>query len=165
MFKKLLTIVAILGSTAAYANETPIVGNVESKCSIFTDKQGVYGAPLPNTLSTDSVDGGVAPVIRFDVAKAGYYKAVITQPTSFSTSPALSDVVTWTGSIEVAQVSDPLMSAYDTDKVVYNNTTEFDLTVAGPVWFKANSKAEYGVDKSLPAGEYRAVVVAECIAK
>jgi hypothetical protein len=165
MVKKLITIAAFMVSTAAHANETPIMGNVQSKCTIFTETNGVYGSPLANTLSTDAIDGGIAPVIRIDVAKAGYYKAKIAHPDAFTSAPALDDTVMWTGSVEVSQVSDPAMSEYETTKVEYYNASEFDLTVAGSTWFKVNSKAEYGVNKSLPAGSYTAVVTAECIAK
>lgn len=165
MIKKTMAFLATVAATSAYAGETPITGTVESKCSIFTDKSGVYGAPLPNTLSTAPVDGGVVPRIRFDVAKAGYYTAKVEYPTSFTSSPALSDTVAWTGSVEVSEVTDPAMSAFETNKIEYGSVTEFDLSVAGTFWLDAMSKAEYGVDKSFPAGSYTAVVVAECIAK
>ena len=69
MFKQLLTLstLSIVVASAAFANETPIVGNVSSKCSIYTDKAGVYGNPTPDELSTLPVDGGVLPVVRYDV--------------------------------------------------------------------------------------------------
>jgi len=38
------------------------------------------------------------------------------------------------------------------------------LTVAGSVWFKADSKAEYGYNKAFPAGTYRSIVTATCLA-
>jgi hypothetical protein len=57
------------------------------------------------------------------------------------------------------------MSAYDAAKVEYDATTEFDLTVAGTTWFKVDSAAEYGYNKAFPAGTYRAVIQADCIAK
>lgn len=152
-------------STAALAGETPIIGNVQSKCSIYTDIQGVYGNPLPNSLSTDPTDGGVKPVIRYDVAQGDYYLAKISWPMAFSTSPTISDAVAWEGSVGVSEVSDVLMSGYDSAKVEYNNTTEFDLTVAGSTWFSIDSSASYGYNKSFPAGTYTAVVTAECIAK
>jgi hypothetical protein len=57
------------------------------------------------------------------------------------------------------------MSTYETSKVTYNNTTEFDLLVAGSTWFKSASTAKYGYGKAFPGGTYRAVVQAECIAK
>ena len=166
MLKQSLALVAILGfASTAYAEEAPIIGTVQSKCSIYTSTSGVYGSPTPSRLSTLPADVGVQPVIRFDVAQAGYYLAKITTPVAFSSSPALNDAVNFTGSTSVSQVSDPLMSAYETNKVTYNNVTEFDLTVAGSVWFRSTSAAEYGADKSFPSGTYRAVVQAACIAK
>lgn len=167
MFKKTLfvALTAIGVASAASAENVPITGNVESKCSIFTDVQGVYGNPTPNILSTARTDGGVLPVIRYDVASADYYKAKITHPNSFSTSPSLPDFVAWTGSTSVKEVSDPLMSDYETSKIEYDNVTEFDLTVAGTVWFEVDSSADYGFNKSFPAGSYTAIVTAECIAK
>ena len=152
-------------STSAIAGDTPIVGNVQSKCSIYTDKEGVYGNPISSKLSTDPADGGVKPVIRYDVVQGGYYIAKIAWPNNFSSSPSLGDAVAWDGTTAVKEVTDPLMSAYETDKVEYNNVTEFDLTVAGTVWFDVASTAEYGYDKPFPAGSYTAIVTAECIAK
>jgi len=73
--------------------------------------------------------------------------------------------VTWTGDVSVDQVSDTNMSSYDTNKVEYNNTTEYDLTVAGTTWFAISSEADYGFDKAFPGGTYRAIVTAECIAQ
>ncbi len=96
--------------------------------------------------------------------QADYYKAVISTPNAFSSGPTLSDVVNWTGVVSVARVSDPLMSAYDTNKRTFDNVTEFDLTVAGSTWFKASSKAEYGFNKAFPSGTYRAIINADCIA-
>ena len=147
------------------SEDIPIVGDVESKCVIQTDTTGVYGNPTPSNLSTDTADGGVEPIVRYDVAQADYYKAVISYPESFSQSPSLSDTVTWTGSVSVDQVSDTNMSGYDTNKVEYNNTTEYDLTVAGTTWFAVSSEADYGYDKAFPGGTYRALVTAECIAQ
>jgi hypothetical protein len=162
---RLALIASLVLTTAAAAEEAVIEGNVQSKCIINTDTQGVYGNPTPDKLSTASTDGGVQPVVRYDVAVADAYIARITTPTSFSTSPNLSDVVNWTGSTSVGEVSDAGMSAYDTGKVVYDATTEFDLTIAGSTWFKVSSTATYGYGKALPGGTYRAVVQAECIAK
>jgi len=156
---------ALLLSVSASAEEAVIEGNVQSKCIINTDVNGVYGNPAPDKLSTLSTDGGVEPVIRFDVAVADYYLARITTPTGFSTSPSLSDTVTWTGSTSVGEVSDTGMSAYSTNKVTYDATTEFDLTIAGSTWFNVSSVAEYGYGRALPGGTYRSVVQAECIAK
>jgi len=156
---------SILLATPALAEDAVIEGNVQSKCVINTDVNGVYGNPTADKLSTSSTDGGVQPVIRFDVAVADFYLARITTPTSFSTSPSLTDVVNWTGSVEVGEVSDAAMSGYDAAKVTYEVTTEYDLTVAGSTWFKVTSAAEYGYGRAFPGGTYRAIVVAECIAQ
>jgi hypothetical protein len=164
--KAIVFAAATLGfATAVYANSVPITGIVESRCSIFTDTQGVYGNPTPNVLSTARIDGGILPVVRFDVAAADFYKAKIAHPNSFSSSPSLPDFVSWDGSTTVKEVSDPLMSGYETAKIEYDNVTEFDLTVAGSVWFQVDSSADYGFNKSFPAGVYTALVTAECIAK
>ena len=157
---------ALLISTAsASAEDVPIVGTVQSKCSVFAEIDGVYGAPQPYKLSTTPADGGVLPKIRFDTSQAGYYIARVTTPTGFSSSPSLSDSVAWTGSTTVDTVSDASMSGYEAAKLEYNSTTEYDLTVAGSVWISATSTATYGVDTSFPAGQYSAIITAECIAK
>ena len=57
------------------------------------------------------------------------------------------------------------MSAFEDNKVEYNNTVEFDLTLAGSAWFSVDSEADYGYDKAFPAGSYSAMVTAECIAQ
>ena len=168
MFKQSLTLGAIgmvCSVAAASANNTPITGNVSSKCSIFTDTAGVYGNPTPDELSTLTADGGVLPVVRYDVSVADKYTAKISWPNSFSTSPNLSDSITWDGETEVKSHSDAGMSAFETGKIEYNNTVEFDLTIAGSVWFDVASTADYGYDKSFPAGDYTAMVTAECIAQ
>ena len=159
-----LTSAALLGAGTASAVDTPITGNVSSKCSIYTDKAGVYGNPSPDKLSTAPTDGGILPIIRYDVAIADYYTAKITWPNSFSSSPSLTDSLTWDGEVEVSSTSDTGMSGYEAAKVEYENHTEYDLTVAGSTWFKVTSTVEYGVDKSLPGGEYTAIVEAQCIA-
>jgi len=166
MHKKILGFVGLMIALTitATASEVPIIGTVASKCIITTDTTGIYGNPTIDKLSTAPADGGVMPVIRYDVFAANAYKAVISTPISFSTSPTLSDTVDWVGDTSVSRVSVAGMSAYDTNKRVYNNTTEFDLTFAGSTWFKSSSTATYGVGKALPGGTYRAVVVAECIA-
>lgn len=166
MLKYTLALAAVVGlASASYATEVPITGTVQSKCSVYTTTAGIYGSPTPSKLSTAPADGGVHPIIRIDVSQAGYYIAKISTPISFSSSPVLNDAVNFTGVTTVHQVTDPQMSAYETNKVTYNNVTEFDLTVAGSVWFESTSTADYGVDKSFPGGTYRAVVLAECIAK
>ena len=165
MFNKVIVALVALFATTAYAADVPLVGTVESKCIVTTDTQGVYGNPLPYRLSTAQGDGGVQPIVRYDVIQADYYKALITYPTTFTESPALDDVVTWTGDVTVAEVTDALMSAYDNDKIEYDNITEVALSVAGSTWFTVESQADYGFNKALPAGTYRAVISAECIAQ
>ena len=161
--KKLLLAVALV-ATPAMALDTTITGNVQSKCVINTDTAGVYGNPNAYKLSTAVADGGVQPIIRFDTSIAGAYKARVTTPTSFSTSPSLSDTVTWSGSTTLKKFSDAAMSDYETNKVTYDSTTEFNMHTAGSAWFAVDSTAEYGGNKALPGGTYRSVVVAECIA-
>ena len=165
MLKSILTLSAIVMTTAAYAAETQIEGNVSSKCSIYTDTAGVYGNPNPDELSTTPADGGVEPVIRYDVSIADYYKAKISWPTAFTTSPSLTDAVSWDGEVTVASTSDAGMAGYEAAKVEYDNHTEYDLTVAGSTWFSVSSTVTYGVDKPLPGGTYKANVTALCIAK
>ena len=145
---------------------TPISGSVASKCVVVTDTDGVYGNPSATKLSTSASDGGVLPIIRYDIITASAYNARITTPISFTSSPSLEgDVVNWAGSTVANQMSDASMSAFNTDKIVYNNTSEFPLSVAGSVWFDVSSEATYGYNKAFPAGSYSAVVTAECIAQ
>tara|TARA_R110000796_G_scaffold215819_1_gene331853 strand:+ start:1024 stop:1515 length:492 start_codon:yes stop_codon:yes gene_type:complete len=162
---KYLAIPLIALASPALAGSVDITGNVEAKCVIQTDKSGVYGNPTASTLSTTPSDGGVLPVVRFDVAIADYYTANITHPSTFSSSPALTDSVAWTGSTSVSKTSDAGMSGYDSAKIVYDNTTVFDLTVAGSTWFSTSSTATYAASKPFTGGTYTAVVQAECIAK
>jgi len=157
-------LVIALFAFPALAN-TPITGNVESKCVIQTTKDGVYGNPIASKLSTTPADGGVLPVIRFDVSIADSYTANITHPTSFSSSPTLTDTVAWTGSTSVTQTSVAGMSAYEAAKIVVGNTTIFDLTLAGSTWFSTSSNATYGASKPFAGGVYTALVQASCIAK
>tara|TARA_R110000868_G_C10863523_1_gene761709 strand:- start:874 stop:1374 length:501 start_codon:yes stop_codon:yes gene_type:complete len=165
MIKKILaaSMATALGF-AAMAEEVQIAGTVESKCVVQVDTLGVYGNPTPSTLSTDNVDGGVTPIIRFDVVQSNYYKARITTPNSFSQSPALDDVVAWTGVVAIGEVSDTQMSAYTAAMITYDNVSEVDLSIAGSTWFDITSQMAYGYDKALPAGTYRAVITADCIA-
>ena len=163
---KLLILPVALACTGAIASSNiPITGSVESKCVIQTDTDGVYGNPTADKLSTAVSDGGVLPVIRYDIVTANAYKAVISHPTSFSSSPTLTDSVTWTGSTTLTNSSDSDMGAFNDNKVTYNNSSEFNLTVAGSAWFSVSSTAEYGYDKAFPAGAYSAMVTAECIAQ
>jgi len=165
MFKKALLASAFVACGVQAQVDVPITGNVESKCVIVTDTPGVYGNPLSNLLSTSPQNGGVLPIVRYDIIEANSYKAQITWPQSFTTSPVLNDLVNWTGSVELSDVSDASMSDFETSKIEWENVTEYDLTIAGSAWFKINSEADYGYDKSFPGGQYRASVLAECIAK
>jgi len=161
---KYLVTALSLFALPALAN-VPITGTVEAKCVIQTTKDGVYGNPIASKLSTTPADGGVLPVIRFDVSLADSYTANITHPTSFSTSPTLNDTVAWTGSTSVTQTSVACMSAYEAAKVVVENTTIFDLTLAGSTWFSTASSATYCSSKPFVGGVYTALVQASCIAK
>jgi hypothetical protein len=161
-----LAIVGAVFASQTLANENaPITGTVESKCVIFTETQGVYGTPLASRLSTTAADGGVQPIIRYDVALADAFKGRITFPSEFSSSPSLTDTIAFTGNVEVHSVSDTGMADYDTNKVTFNNTHEYDLTVAGTTKFKITSQVNYGNSKAFPAGTYTTLVNAECIAK
>ena len=161
---KYLTMILATFALPALAN-VDIVGNVEAKCVIQTTKSGVYGNPIASKLSTTPADGGVLPVIRYDVSIADAYTANITHPTSFSSSPTLSDTVAWTGSTSVTQTSVAGMSAYEAAKTVVDSTTIFDLTLAGSTWFSTASSAVYGAAKPFSGGTYTASVVATCIPK
>ena len=167
MSKKLLTTLVLgLLAVTAHAEQVPINGTVQSRCVISTDTAGVYGNPNAYTLTTTPADGGQLPVVRFDVTLADAYYAVITAPSSFSSSPSLPDVVTWTGDTEVQTVSDSTgMSAYETNKIEYDMTDKYDLTATGSTWFKTSSTATMGGNKAFPGGNYTAVVEAECIAQ
>lgn len=164
MLRTLLTLSAFFVAGLVYAESVPITGSVSSKCSIYTNTAGVYGNPTPNTLSTDPVDGGVFPVVRYDVTIADYYTAKISWPENFASSPNLTDALNWDGEVTVSSTSDALMSGYEAAKVEYNNVTEYDLSVAGSTWFQIDSEVSYGFGKSFPGGEYSANIVAECIA-
>ena len=152
-------------SGATMAADVPIEGTVQSRCIIQTDIPGVYGNPNAYTLSTAPADGGVLPIVRYDVSLADAYTAKITHPSSFSSSPSLNDTPTFTGETEVSAVGDAGMAGYEAAKVTYDSTTEYDLTVAGSTWFKTSSTVTNGGSKAFPGGTYRAVVVAECIAQ
>lgn len=167
MLKQLLALSALSAvfATNAFAAEVPITGNVTSKCVITTDTPGVFGNPTTDRLSTQPSDGGVSPIVRYDIIESSAYKGIITFPIDFTTSPVLNDIVNWSGDTELVEMSDTTMSAFETGKVQYENVTEFDLTVAGSAWFKVTSIADYGYGKSFPGGTYRAAVMAECIAQ
>jgi hypothetical protein len=167
MLKKASIIIAMsLFTLSAYAVDVPISGTVQSRCVITTDTPGTYGNPNAYTLTTSSSDGGVQPIVRYDVTLADAYYAQITTPTSFDTSPSLTDTVTWTGSTEVSSVSDATnMASYETNKTTFGQTTQYDLTATGSTWFKSTSVATNGGNKAFPGGNYSATVEAVCVAK
>ena len=164
--KKITAAAFLLSATCAMATDSPINGTVQPKCSVYTETQGVYGNPLPNKLDTLPASGGTKASIRYDVAQANFYLARITHPIAFSSSPTLDDAVAWVGSSVVGQVSVAAMSDYEAAKVISPvNVTTFDLTLAGSTWFTVSSTATYGYNKALPAGNYTAIIKADCIAK
>ena len=158
-----------MGMVALSANvlaNTAINGNVQSRCIISTDTEGTFGNPNAYTLNTATTDGGELAVTRFDVTLADAYYAQITAPSSFSSSPNLPDVVTWTGDTTVKAVSDSTgMSAYETNKIETGYMDKYNLTATGSTWFKTQSKAVMGGSKAFAGGSYTALVVAECIAQ
>lgn len=159
-------IAAMSISSVVLANDTPINGTVQSRCLIQTDTAGTYGNPNAYTLTTSPTDGGELAVIRFDVSLADAYYAQITAPSSFSSSPTLSDVVSWTGDTVVQAVSDATgMGSYETGKVEIGMMDRYDLTATGSTWFKTSSVATMGGNKAFAGGNYTAIVVAECIAQ
>ena len=167
MKKILLTIGLILGITSAYAG-TNIDGSVQSRCTVETDTPGTYGNPNAYTLTTLPASSGQVPIVRFDVSLANAYFAQISYPTSFSSSPSLSDSTTWTGAVTVVQTSTSDMSGYQAASTTPTaSMRQYALTVAGTTWFASTSVATYGggQNKAFPGGSYTAVVVAECIAQ
>ena len=96
MFKKQTVgfVALLLASTSwALAEDVPIEGTVQSRCIIVTDTAGVFGNPNAYTLTTNTTNGGAPAIIRIDVTLADAYKAEITAPSSFSSSPSLPDTV------------------------------------------------------------------------
>ena len=170
---KLMTMFLVLGvagcsmfSKTVEAN-TNITGNVQSRCLVATDTPGYYGNPNAYTLNTTPADGGQKPIVRFDASLAGAYFAQISYPTSFSSSPSLSDNVAWTGAVAVSQTSSSDMSGYQNASTTTGSMRQYALTHAGTTWFEVTSQATYGggQNKAFPGGSYTAVVVAECIAQ
>jgi hypothetical protein len=167
MKKILITLSLILGVTSAYAG-TNIDGSVQSRCTVETDTPGTYGNPNAYTLTTLPASSGQEPIVRVDVSLANAYFAQISYPTSFSSSPSLSDSVTWTGAVTVVQTSTSDMSGYQAASTTPTTSMrQYPLTVAGTTWFKSTSVATYGggQNKAFPGGSYSAVVVAQCIAQ
>ena len=168
MFNKTLIggLLATLVAGSAFAQNTEINGTVQSRCIIQTDRAGTYANPNAYTLTTAPADGGELARIRVDVSLADAYYVNITAPEEFSSSPALPDIVSFSGDTEVDAVSDATgMGSYETDKVELGMTDRYDLTATGSTWFKTSSIATMGGSKAFPGGNYTALVLAECIAK
>ena len=126
--KKLLLIPALAVATSTAGASIPINGFIESKCVIQSDTAGMFGNPTVDKLSTKSADGGVMPIVRYDIVTASKYKAVITTPTNFSTAPALTDSIDWTSTTVAGQMSDAGMSVFNTDKPSTITDTPQNLT-------------------------------------
>ena len=158
----LLTSVFLFFTNLVQAETSTMSGIVQSKCSIWTEVNGVYGNSLSTKLDTLPASGGVKGNVRLDVLQAASYKAKFTAPVAWSSSPSLSDSGTFVNSVVVGVVSVAAMSAYEAAKSTYNNVTEFNLTLAGSTNFVLNSA--YNYVKALPAGTYSSVWTVECIA-
>jgi hypothetical protein len=171
MFKKRVIIVPVIAAMVAstpyaIAENVPINGNVQSRCVIVTDTPGVYGNPNAYTLTTTPADGGMLAIARVDITLADAYKVKVTAPDTFSSSPSLPDTPVFTGDTEVSTVSDATgMGSYETNKVEYGMTDEYDMTASGSTWFKTSSTATLGGNKAFPGGSYSAMVNVDCIAK
>ena len=161
---KLFTIALVLGLTGCslFASKveagTNINGNVESRCTVNTDTTGYYGNPNAYTLTTLPASAGQVPIVRIDTSLADAYKAQISYPTSFSSSPSLGDTTSSTD-----------MSGYQAASTTADGGAMriYPLSIAGAAWFSVSSVATYGggQQKAFPGGSYTAVVVAECIAQ
>ena len=163
MKKLLIAISFILGATPVLAAD--IDGSVESRCTVATTVPGIYGNPNAYTLTTLPASAGQVPVIRFDTTLANAYYAQVSYPTSFSSSPSLSDNVTWTGTVAVNATGESGMSGYQTASTTTGAMRQYGLSVAGSVWIEATSVAVYGGSRAFPGGSYKAVVLAECVAQ
>ena len=173
---KLITLFLIVGLTGCSLlmpkkaeAVTNINGNVESRCTVNTDTTGYYGNPNAYTLTTLPASAGKVPIVRVDTSLANAYKAQISYPTSFSSSPSLGDTVVWTGAVAVAQASSTDMSGYQAASTTADGGAMriYELVHAGATWFSVSSVATYGggQQKAFPGGSYSAVVTAECIAQ
>ena len=137
MKKLLIALSLILSATPIMAAD--IDGTVESRCTVATTVDGKYGNPNAYTLTT--------------------------YPTSFSSSPSLSDNVTWTGTVAVKATGESGMSGYQAASTTTGAMRSYPLSVAGSVWIEATSVAVYGGNRAFPGGAYKAVVLAECVAQ
>ena len=165
--KKLITIGLMLVATTAYAANIDITGTVQSRCIVNTDTPGVYGNPNAYTLTTLPASAGQVPIVRIDSSLANAYNAQISYPTSFSTSPSLSDTTAWVGAVGVEQTSSADMSGYQAASTTTGAMRTYPLSIAGTTWFSVASTATYGggQQKPFPGGSYKAVILAECIAQ
>ena len=161
MKKLLIALSLILSATATPTIAVDIDGTVESRCSVATTVPGKYGNPNAYTLTTLPASNGQVPVVRFDSSLANAYYAQVTYPTSFSSSPSLSDNVTWTGEV----TGESGMSGYQAASTTTGAMRSYPLSVAGAVWIQSTSVAVYGGNRAFPGGSYKAVVLAECVAQ
>ena len=167
MKKLLITLSLILGATPILAENIDVSGTVQSRCTVNVDTPGVYGNPNAYTLTTAPASAGQVPIVRFDVTLADAYFAQISYPTAFTVSPSLPDTVAWTGAVTVVQTSSSDMSGYQAASTTSGSMRQYALTIAGTTWFDATSIATYGggQNKAFPGGEYKAVVLAQCVAQ
>jgi hypothetical protein len=165
MIKKITPLIFLLSTSYAWAVNSPITGTVQASCSIVTTTPGQYGLPNVWKLSSLPADGGIDAIIKTTIAAADTYKVKFTHPNSFSSSPGLSDTLTWGGSTSYSSGSVAAMSNYEAAKTVVGNETTFDMTLAGTTFFKVNSSVTYGYNKAFPSGDYVGMIVVLCQAK
>ena len=172
--KKLITLFLAIGLTGCAllmrkeaAANTNITGQVESRCEVVTDIPGYYGNPSAFLLTTLPASNGQVPQIRITNTLANAYKAIVSYPTSFSSSPSLSNSVAWTGAVAIASASSSDMSGYQAASTVTNNGAmrTYNLTHAGTIYVTVTSTATYGGNKAFPGGQYVAVAEASCVAQ
>lgn len=163
MKKLLIALSLMIGATPILAID--IDGSVQSRCTVADVTPGKYGNPNAYTLTTAPSSGGQVPVVRFDTTLANAYYAQVSYPTSFSSSPSLSDNVTWTGAVEVKATGESGMSGYQAASTTTGAMRQYALSVAGSVWIQSTSIATYGGNRAFPGGTYKAVVLAECVAQ
>ena len=172
--KKLITLFLAMGLTGCAllipkeaAANTNITGTVESRCEVVTDIPGYYGNPNAYTLTTLPASNGQVPQIRITNSLANAYKAIVSFPTSFSSSPSLSNTVSFTGAVAIASASSSDMSGYQAASTVTNNGAmrTYSLTHAGTIYVTVSSEATYGGNKAFPGGQYVAVAEASCVAQ
>ena len=163
MKKLLITLSLVIGATPVLAVD--IDGSVQSRCTVADVTPGKYGNPNAYTLTTDPSSNGQVPVVRFDTTLANAYYAQVSYPTSFSSSPSLSDNVTWTGAVTVKAAGESGMSGYQSASTTTGAMRQYGLSVAGSVWIQSTSVAVYGGNRAFPGGTYKAVVLAECVAQ